>query len=204
MARPRTLPHGAPAPQRGFTLVEVLVAMFIMAVMAGMAWQGVDAIARSRSVAQASVDRTLRVGTVMAQWQADVRAIHPNPAVPPMYLANQIARLVRTTDAGVQVVAWSVRGGRLLRWASPSTVRVAELQDFWLRSQQLLGNESAQLLMLDGVTSWQAYCSDGSPNLNNCESTQEALPVAVRLVLQFDGENSGTLTRDTALPASPR
>lgn len=190
--------------QHGFTLVEVLVAMFIMAVMAVMAWQGVDAIARSRSVAKDSVDRTLRVGTVLAQWQADLRALQPGSAVPTLYLASQVARLVRTTDEGVQVVAWSVRGGRLLRWASPSTVRVGELQEYWLRSQQLLGTESAQLLMLEGVSSWQAYCSDGSPNLNNCESTQEALPVAVRLVMQFDGENVGSLTRDTALPAMPR
>lgn len=190
--------------QRGFTLVEVLVAMFIMAVMAVMAWQGVDAIARSRTVAKASVDRTLRVGTVMAQWQADLRALYPSTAVPPMLLANQIARLVRTTDDGVQVVAWSVRNGRLLRWASPSTRLVGELQEYWLRSQQLLGTESTQLPMLDGVSSWQTYCSDGSPSLNNCESTQEALPVAVRLVMQFEGENVGTLTRDTALPAAPR
>ena len=33
----------------GFTLVEVLVALVIMAVLAGMAWRGVDGMARSRS-----------------------------------------------------------------------------------------------------------------------------------------------------------
>ena len=36
------------AGARGFTLVEVLVALLVMAVMAGMAWQGVDGIVRSR------------------------------------------------------------------------------------------------------------------------------------------------------------
>ena len=34
--------HGGRKPERGFTLVEVLVAMLIMAIMAVMAWQGVD------------------------------------------------------------------------------------------------------------------------------------------------------------------
>ncbi|MEF7616404.1 prepilin-type N-terminal cleavage/methylation domain-containing protein [Aquincola sp. MAHUQ-54] len=201
--------------QRGFTLVEVLVALFIMATMAAMAWQGVDAIARSRSTAKASVDRTLRVGTVLAQWQADLRALHAVPLVsgqpavfaalnvPSLMLADQIARLVRTNDDGVQVVVWSVRNGRLLRWASPPTRGVAELQEHWQRSQRLLGNETQQMLMLEGIASWQAYCHDGSPNLSNCQSTQDGLPLAVRLVLQFAGETQGTLTRDTALPPLP-
>ena len=191
--------------QRGFTLVEVMVAMFIMAVMAVMAWQGVDAIARSRAVAKASVDRTLRVGTVVAQWQADLRAVQRTQVItPPLQLKNQVASLIRSNDQGVQVVVWSVREGRLFRWASPVTQRVGELQDYWLRSQQLLGTETGQLLMLEGVRSWQTYCSDGNPSLNNCESSQDFdIPYAVRLVLQFDGENNGTLTRDTAMPAVP-
>lgn len=192
------------ARQRGFTLVEVLVAMFIMAVMAGMAWQGVDAISRSRTVAQASVDRTLRLGTVLAQWQADLQALHATRSIPALYLANQVARFARTTPTGVQVVVWQVRAGRLQRWASPSTTRVAELQEYWLRSQQLMGNESTQLTMLEGVAAWQTYCSDGGPGLNNCESTQDAtMPVAVRLEMQLQGELSGQVTRDTALPRIP-
>ena len=35
------------SPMRGFTLVEVLVAMAVMAIMSLMAWQGVDGIART-------------------------------------------------------------------------------------------------------------------------------------------------------------
>lgn len=31
---------------RGFTLVEVLVALFIMALMAGLAWRGLDGVLR--------------------------------------------------------------------------------------------------------------------------------------------------------------
>lgn len=199
MSQRRSFAAATAAP-RGFTLVEVLVAIFVLAVMAGMAWQGVDAITRSRSVAQGSVDRTLRIGSVLAQWQADLRALHTSTNVPGPYFANQITRIVRSTDSGVQVVVWSARGGRLLRWASPSTTRVAELNEMWLRSQQLLGNEEQQFLMLDGVSSWQTYCHDGSPNVNNCESTQNNLPLGVRLVLQFAGENAGSITRDTALP----
>ena len=40
---------------RGFTLVEVLIAMSIMAIVAVMSWQGVDGIVRARDVTQGKV-----------------------------------------------------------------------------------------------------------------------------------------------------
>ena len=65
-------------PERGFTLVEVLVALSIMAVIAGMAWQGLEAMVRSRDAAQTSADATLRTGTALAQWEADLWAVLPS------------------------------------------------------------------------------------------------------------------------------
>jgi general secretion pathway protein J len=53
----------------GFTLVEVLVALMIMALMAAMAWQGVDGVVRSRNDSQARLEQTLRLNTVVAQWE---------------------------------------------------------------------------------------------------------------------------------------
>ena len=53
----------------GFTLVEVLVAMVVMAIMAGMAWQGVDGIVRARDSSQARLEQTLRLNSVIGQWE---------------------------------------------------------------------------------------------------------------------------------------
>ena len=61
--------------QRGFTLVEVLVAMLIMAMLAVMAWQGVDGITRTRDVSQARLEQTLRLNTVMGQFEQDLQAL---------------------------------------------------------------------------------------------------------------------------------
>ena len=45
----------------GFTLVEVLVALVVMATMAGMAWRGIDALVKSREIAQARLAQTARL-----------------------------------------------------------------------------------------------------------------------------------------------
>ncbi len=88
--------------------------------------------------------------------------------------------------------------------------RVAELQDAWLRSQQLLGNEPGQVTLQGGVTGWQVYFYRGN-GWSNAQSTgdlarapggaasaavHEALPGGVRLVVTLP---AGTLTRDIAL-----
>ena len=73
---------------RGFTLVEVLVALVVMATMAGMAWRGIDALVRSREIAQVRLANTARLQTVLAQWEVDLRAVqdsHSPVAVPVSY-----------------------------------------------------------------------------------------------------------------------
>ena len=86
-------PKGAPRPsggragagrsdQHGFTLVEVLVALFIMAVLAGLAWRGVDALVRTRDGSKAAAEAVLRLGTVLAQWEQDLNQVQDSAAVP--------------------------------------------------------------------------------------------------------------------------
>ena len=94
----------------GFTLVEVLVALVIMAIMSLMAWQGVDGIVRSRESNQIRLERTLRLETVIAQWEQDLASLQETGgAVPALACDGQNVRLTRRTDDGVQVVIWSLR-----------------------------------------------------------------------------------------------
>ena len=215
MARPAT---------RGFTLVEVLVALFIMAVLAGLAWRGVDGLVRARDRSQALIERTARLNTVLTQWGQDLAAIHESSVVPPLSFDGRTLRLTRVADGGVQLVAWALNDGAWQRWASPVTTRVAGLQDHWLASQQLLGTEVGQLRVLEGVESYQVYFYRGNAWTNaqssgdvvaapaapapapasgaapgpvaNAAPDREVLPGAVRLVLKVDGQS---LTRDIAL-----
>lgn len=203
--------------QSGFTLVEVLVALSLMAVLAGMAWQGLDGIARARTVSQARVEQTLQLNTVLAQWEQDLQSVFDTNLVPALAFDGATVRMVRRRDEGLQVVAWSLREQRWQRWTGPVVNRPAALQESWLVSQQLLGNEAAQLRMQDGLASWQVYyyrdnawsnaqSSAGSgvaapaPSASAPPVVRTPLPTGVRIVLAFEGGGlAGNLTRDVLL-----
>ena len=166
--------------QRGFTLVEVLVALLVMAVMATMAWQGVDGIVRARGASEGQVDRLLRLNTVLAQWEQDLAAIEDTDIVPPLSFDGSTLRLTRRSDAGVQLVAWSLRDGSWLRWPGPQVRATHELQDAWLRSLQLNGSEPQQLRALQGVAQWQVYFFRGNAwsNAQSSADVEQTRPLA--------------------------
>lgn len=203
---------------RGFTLVEVLVALVVMAIMSLMAWQGVDSIVRTRDANQVRLEQTLRLETVIAQWEQDLAQIQESTAVPALTCDGQSVRLTRAAEGGLQVVAWSLRPGDLgshwQRWAGAPTVTSAGLQDAWLRTQQFQGNEPDQLRALSGLEQWQVYFFQGNA-WANCQSTgnaaapasgavgpaRTALPSGVRVVLSFAPGSglTGSLVRDVRI-----
>lgn len=201
----------------GFTLVELLVALFIMAVLAALSWQGVDGMLRAREATQQTMDRTLRLNTVVTQWEQDLAALYETAAAPPLQFDGRTLRLTRRTEDGVRVVAWTVRDGAWWRWTGPVVTQSTELQQSWLASQQLLGNEAGQLRAFDGVNDWQVYffranawsnaqssadllTRGGAPGPGNMVDAREELPTGVRLVLNFP---AGALTRDLPVPPQP-
>jgi len=212
------------ARHQGFTLIEVLVAVVIMAIMSLLAWQGVDGIVRARDSNQVRLEQTLRLETVIAQWEQDLASLQETTAVPALTCDGQTMRLTRRTEGGMQVVAWSLRpdssNAMWQRWAGPPVTTTTALQETWLRTQQFQGSEPGQLKALTGLDQWQVYFFQGNA-WANCQSTgnvaaaasgpaagtgtpggvRQALPDGVRLVLAFapgSGLN-GSLVRDTLL-----
>lgn len=210
---------------RGFTLVEVLVALFVMALMAALAWRGLDGVLRARDAGRAAVDRTMLLATVLAQFETDLQALQLDDTVPgALNFDGRTLRLLRRAGGGLQIVAWTFDGSSWQRWASPPVTTVLELQQTWLRSQQLQGAQPAPLKLIEGVGDFQLFCLFGA-SVSNCQSSRdqdsssgassggtagagiagaaaaqarssELLPGGVRLVLQIDGK---TLTRDLAV-----
>lgn len=201
----------------GFTLVEVLVALLIMAVVAAMSWQGIDAIVRTRDISAQRLEQQLRLQSVITQWEIDLQEVQDSGIVPALQFDGASVRLTRRSAGGLQLVVWSLRGDSWTRWASAPASRSAEFQDTWVRSQQLLGNEPGQLRALTGVESWQLYfwrgnawsnaqssaggsTSPAPPGVPGLSVTQP-LPEGVRLLIKFTGGSglTGTLTRDVRL-----
>ena len=191
---------------RGFTLVEVLVALMIMAVLSTMAWQGIDGIVRARDLSQAQLDRSLRLNTVIAQWDQDLAAVQDVATVPALAFDGANLRLVRQVADGAQLVVWTLQGTQWLRWTGPVVTQVGKLQESWMRSQQLMGNEPGMLKLLDNVSgvhiefyrgnSWTNAQSSGDQTDDVAAGRRDKLPQGVRLVLTL-GEQR--LTRDLAL-----
>jgi len=143
---------------QGFTLVEVLVALVLMAVMSAMAWRGLYAMLRSREVTQASIERSATLQTALAQWEQDWEQIQDSgQIVPAQAFDGQRLRLTRRHPLGLQVVTWYVADGQLSRWASPPVTGLADLRQAWARSEQTLTLASERLLVFDGISSWQLY-----------------------------------------------
>lgn len=202
----------------GFTLVELLVALFVMAVLAALAWRGLDTILRAREATTNAVDATMRLGTVLAQWEQDLAALQDAGAtVPTLRFDGRSLRLVRRVDGAVRLVTWTLDGSTWKRWVSPPATRVGALQESWLRSLQLQGSEPGHLPLLEGLQGWQVYFFRGNAWSNAQSSAdldsapqpsapaasapapaaaREQLPGGVRLVLQWEGR---TLTRDLEL-----
>ena len=56
----------------GFTLVEVMVALTIMAILAALAFRGIDALVHAKDSALSATDRTLKLNTGMSQFEYDM------------------------------------------------------------------------------------------------------------------------------------
>lgn len=84
--------------QAGFTLVEVLVALLIMAIVAALSWQGIDAIVRSRDISSQRLEQQLRLQSVIAQWEADLAEIQDSGIVPALQFDGASLRLTRRQD----------------------------------------------------------------------------------------------------------
>jgi general secretion pathway protein J len=208
--------------RRGFTLIEVLVALFVLALMAMMAWRGITALVSSREVAQTHLDASMKLQTVLQQFEQDLQAVRTTDSGSTSALSFDGAtlRIVRRQAEGLQLVAWTLRQGRLYRWAGPIVQQQAGLNDAFQQSAQLGEQDGRLVATLDGLSDWQMYFFRGTSWSNAQASADlvqaaapaasaasaaavqaQQLPTGVRMVLGFapGGGLQGRLTKTVVI-----
>ncbi len=199
--------------QRGFTLVELLVALVVMALLALLSWRGLDGMTQVQSQTQSHTDGVLALQAGLAQWQTDLDAISLQTNVPGVSGLTYDGNLLRLTrryaedgdksdkfekSDSIRVVAWSQRVSEektsWLRWQSAPLKTRAELQAAWLQAATWAkeGNESDRKreVSVAAIDKWQVlyYINDAWINALSGGGTDSAtgtatIPDGVRLVL---------------------
>lgn len=218
-------PSNAAFKQYGFTLVELLVGLALMAVLAVLSWRGLDTMMRTRDSTQARIDSVAAAQMGLSQWRADLLAMHPLPGVlngSSLAWDGRVMRLLRRSstplaqgqDAGVWVTAWTVRDGQWRRWQSADLRNRAQIDQAWSEAAQWGQNPSSQALQQEAKlipsSSWQLfYLRDNAwanPLSSDGQQSQALLrtPDAIRMVLQLDNGNNrmdqGAITLDWVRP----
>jgi general secretion pathway protein J len=206
----------------GFTLIEVLVAITIMALMAVLSWRGLDSMTRAQAQTKVRADDILTLQTGLMQWRSDLDNViqfDGNGNVSPMDWDGRALRVTRrnTTNPqqGVLVVAWASRateaGGRWLRWQSAPVRTRTELQQAWQQAAQWAQNpgdaEKRGEIAITPLNQWQVFFYRGNAWTNALSSDASGgpitvLPDGVRLILSLPpGQSlSGDLTLDWVSP----
>ncbi|MBI1195619.1 MAG: type II secretion system protein GspJ [Gammaproteobacteria bacterium] len=181
----------APLAERGFTLLELLVALAIFAILAVMAYRGLDVVLASDRTAQIQAQRLATLQTVYRLMgrdieQAAARSIRDQFGDRQAALLGdsstlELSRAGRRNPAHlprsrIQRVGYQLGDDRLMRsgWAVLDRAQDAEPS----RSEVLEQVEELGFRYLDRKQGWQAHWP-----IQNDDASRLALPMAVEVTL---------------------
>lgn len=136
----------------GLTLIELLVAISILAFVAVLGWRGLDSIVRARIALTGDLEQTRGMQLTFAQLQSDCAHLAPPALLPnrvPLIIEPGRLKLIRTVfsdnqPSRLQVVTYQIKSGVLMRHESAETRDLKELDVLWQQSEI----ETAQAVVL--------------------------------------------------------
>jgi general secretion pathway protein J len=160
---------------RGFTLVELLIAIVLLALLSVLAWRSVDGMYRTQGYSQKNSDKNFKLQTALTQWRLDLQHIRDTNIVNTIAFDGQVFRVTRRdplNPGAVRVVAWALSNtqdeeeGGWLRWQSTPVYTRDNLRNAWADAkrwaqQPLLGNnnqeEAKQHHVMSSAFAWEIF-----------------------------------------------
>jgi general secretion pathway protein J len=210
---------------RGFTLVELMVALFVMALLAILSWRGLDGMVRAQQQTRERADQVLALHNGLAQWTADLDALVQLRELRALDWNGRVLRLTRRSTIapgeGLRVVGWTRREGRWLRWQSDPLTTRGDIEAAWQQADFWAQNpgdaQRRREVTIAPLEEWQLFYYRGdawtNPQSSDAQGPAAAaaaaagvrtnvLPDGVRLVLDLPPGQAlaGRITLDWVNP----
>ena len=210
----------------GFTLIELMVAISILAMIAVLSWRGLDGMLRAQQMTQSRADQVLSVQAGLGQWRADLDGLIQQPGIAPLDWDGRVLRMTRRSLSapadGMLVVGWSHRlvngQNQWVRWQSPPLRTRGDLQSALVRVSAWARNpsdeEKIREIAVLPMSDWQVFyfrgnawssalSSEGNAAGSQAGGAADIAPpegVRIHLTLPATHPLSGVLTLDWNRP----
>ena len=195
---------------RGFTLIEVLVSVFLLSVLAAFCYETLNYVRRSRESTSASFDRVRDLELAIHLMTTDFQQLEPRPvrdqlgtAVEPALLADaRSTNIVSLTRGGwpnsiglprgtLQRVTYLIENGTLIR--QYPTVLDATLANAPVRREILKDVLAVTIRYMDTTRSWQPQWPPLAATAGAVSQPLSSRPIAVEIT--FELKDAGKITR---------
>jgi general secretion pathway protein J len=162
---------GRAPKHKGLTLIELLVAISVLALVAVLGWRGLDGIVRARIALTSDLEQTRGMQLAFAQLQSDCVHLASPATLPnrvPLDAGQGRLTLVRIVFAEnqpsrLQVISYRVKDGVLTRRESVATRDLRQLDTQWQAAENDTDTSPAVVLQSDvSALKMRLWLSDNS------------------------------------------
>lgn len=145
---------------RGFTLVEVLVAIFIFAIVSAIAMGGYNELVKQSDIVDRGAARTRAIQSTMQRMNLDFTSLEPRPVRQP--LGDGLVPALRADEKSTEELVEFTHSG----WSNPAGVPRSTLQrvayriedkklirEYWLALDRTMSSQPESAVMLEDVKS---------------------------------------------------